>query len=58
MKLPSASITAAEPRLGLDHEVAGHGGEVLLDGGDQGGDVRPSVGMFLKEAPDQIVRWI
>ena len=52
--------TATEPRAGLDHEVAGHGGEVLLDGGDQGGpcDVRTSVGMCLKIAPDEIVHWI
>ena len=53
-------VTASEPRAGLYHEVAEHGGEVLLDGGDQGGlgGLRTTVGMCLKIAPDEIVHWI
>ena len=53
------TASESEPRAGLDHEVAGHGGEVLLDGGDQGGlgGVRTSVGMCLNIAPDEIVHW-
>ena len=60
LSLDHNRVTASEPRAGLDHEVAGHGGEVLLDGGDQGGlgYVRTSFGMCLKEASDEIVDWI
>ena len=52
LSLDHNRVTASEPRAGLDHEVAGHGGKVLLDGGDQGGlgGLRTTVGMCLKIA--------
>ena len=53
-------MTASELGAGLDDEVAGHGGEVLLDGGNQGGlgGMRASVSVCLKVAPDKIIHWI
>ena len=52
--------TASEPGAGPDDQVAGHCGEVLLDGGDQEdlGGVRTSIGVCFKVAPDKIIHWI
>ena len=51
---------ALTPGAGLDDQVAGHCGKVLLDGGNQGGlgGVRTSIGVCFKVAPDKIIHWI
>ena len=60
LSLDDSLHPASEGRAGPGHHGLVHGGEVLLDGGDQGGlgGVGTSVGMCFNLAPHKIVQRI